>query len=34
MTASEFLTNISIILTVMAIAAVIEAAVPMFEAKP
>ena len=33
MTASEFLTNISIILTVMAVAAVIEAAVPMFEAR-
>lgn len=34
MTAIDFLTNISIILTVMAIAAAIEAAVPMFEAKP
>ena len=34
MTASEFLTNLGIILTVMAIAAVIEIAVPMFAAKP
>jgi sterol desaturase/sphingolipid hydroxylase (fatty acid hydroxylase superfamily) len=34
MTASQFLSNISIILTVMAVAAVIEVAVPMFEAKP
>jgi sterol desaturase/sphingolipid hydroxylase (fatty acid hydroxylase superfamily) len=34
MTAREFLTNVSIILTVMAIGALIETAVPMFMAKP
>jgi sterol desaturase/sphingolipid hydroxylase (fatty acid hydroxylase superfamily) len=34
MTAREFLTNISIILTVMAIGALVETAVPMFMARP
>src|SRR4030095_14589066 len=34
MTAREFLTNVSIILTVMAVSALIETAVPMFVAKP
>jgi sterol desaturase/sphingolipid hydroxylase (fatty acid hydroxylase superfamily) len=34
MTAREFLTNITIILTVMAIGALLETAVPMFAAKP
>lgn len=34
MTAREFLTNVTIILTVMAIGALLETAVPMFGAKP
>src|SRR5262245_58577223 len=34
MTARQFLTNLSVILSVMAIGALIEIAVPMFAAKP
>ena len=34
MTAREFLTNITVILTVMAVGALLETVVPMFAAKP
>ena len=34
MSLRDFLTNVSVILTVMAVAALIETAVPMFTAKP
>src|SRR5206468_550421 len=34
MTSREFLTNVSIILTVMAVGALLETAVPMFGARP
>ena len=34
MTARDFLTNVTVILTVMAVGALIETAVPMFAARP